>query len=220
MSIAPVSTLTDPSFQANPKSKKRDSLTQEDFLNLFITQMRYQNPLEPIDNFQMASQMAQFSSLEALTNVNKTLGTIANFQTSMHNLQGVGLIGKKVETVGHHLSINQGRVSEGYYQLSRPGKATIQIFDAQGRLIRVIDEGLKDGSKHQVVWDGKNQQGLLQPDGIYVFNVSAVDEKGVSVPAETRLIDIVNRVSFENGVIYLQGGTKKMTLSDIIAISG
>jgi len=74
---------------------KKNTLTQEDFFNLFIAQMKYQNPLEPMDNYQMATQMAQFGSLESLNQMTGYLENMAAIQASMGSLQASGLIGKK-----------------------------------------------------------------------------------------------------------------------------
>jgi flagellar basal-body rod modification protein FlgD len=215
MSISALSSVVDQNQSASQTSTK-NTLTQQDFLNLFVTQMKYQNPLDPIDNNQMATQMAQFGSLEALNNMNTTLGNIA----SMSNLQGIALLGKKVEATGNSLSIESGKVSEGYYQLSNPGKVTIRIYDAQGRLVRAIDDGQKDISKQKIVWDGKSQEGATLPDGTYLFQVSAVDGNGQAISVSSSSIDTVTGVSFENGVIYLNWGSKKITLSDILSIQG
>ena len=217
MSISAVSSTVDQN-QSVTQTAKKNTLTQEDFLNLFVTQMRYQNPLDPIDNNQMATQMAQFSSLEALNNMNTILGNIAGYQASMNSFQGVGLIGKKVEAIGNGLSVDQGKVSEGYYQLSKPGKVTLQIYNAQGGLVRTIEDGQNDASRQKVVWDGKDQQGVTLPDGTYVFQVSALDEKGQAISVSSYMIDTVTGVSFENGVVYLNCGPKRITLSDILSI--
>jgi flagellar basal-body rod modification protein FlgD len=217
MSISALSSVVDQS-QSVSQTSKTDTLTQQDFLNLLVAQMKNQDPLNPIDNNQMATQMAQFASLDALNNMNTTLTNIANSQASMNSLQGIGLLGKKVEANGNSLSVEKGNVSEAYYQLSSPGKVTIQIFDAQGRLVRTIEDGLKDISKQKVVWDGKNEQGVTQPDGTYQFQVSAVDTKGQSVSASSNFVATVTGISFENGIVYLQCGPKKITLSDIISI--
>jgi flagellar basal-body rod modification protein FlgD len=220
MSISSLSSATDSSVQTLNQNKGKQSLTQEDFLNLFITQIRFQNPLEPMDNHQMATQLAQFNSVEALHNMTEILENMLAYQTSMNNLQVAGLIGKKIEAAGNLLSIVEGKVSEGSYQLSQSGKVTVQIYDANGSLVRTIEEGTKDTSKQTLVWDGKNQQGVSQPDGMYTFLVSAVDEKGQSVSVDTHFIDTVDGISFENGVIYLNCGSKKITISNIIGILG
>lgn len=200
------------------QTKRKTTLNQEDFLNLFVTQMRYQNPLDPMDNYQMATQMAQLNSVEALNKMNSSLQNIGNYQASMNSLQATGLIGKKVETLSNLISIDGGKVSEGYYELSRPGRAVIRIYDAGGSLVRIVEEGIKDHSKQKVVWDGKNQQGTPLPDGAYTFQVSAIDEKGQSIPVQSYGVDIVTGISFENGVIYLQGRSKKITLGEILSI--
>jgi flagellar basal-body rod modification protein FlgD len=217
MSISPLSSAVDQN-QSMSQTSAKNTLTQQDFLNLFVTQMRYQNPLDPLDNNQMATQMAQFGSLEALNNMNTILGNMASSQASMNDLQGIALIGKKVEASGNSLSIEGGKVSEGYYQLSNPGKVTLRIYDAQGRLVRTIDDGLKDGSKQKIVWDGKNQQGATLSDGLYLFQVSAVDEKGQAISVKSSSVSTVTGLSFENGVVYLNCGPKKITLSDILSI--
>ena len=83
--------------QSIQQTGSRDTLTQEDFLNLLITQMRNQNPLEPMDNNQMATQMVEFGSLDALNNMQKSLEDLTTYQASLGNLQVASLIGKKVE---------------------------------------------------------------------------------------------------------------------------
>lgn len=203
----------------NP-SKRKTSLNQEDFLNLFITQMKFQNPLDPLDTYQMGSQIAQFSSLEALKQMSQSLQTMATYQTSMSSLQAVNLIGKKVEVAGNRLRVHQGEVSEGYYQLDRPGRVIAQIYDEQGNLIRILEEGFKDTSKQKLIWDGRDQRNRMQPDGAFTFIISAVDGNGQSIPIYPSSIGTIDGVYFENGVVYLNLGSERVTLSDIIGVIG
>lgn len=217
MTISSLSSATS-STQTADQVTKKNILTQEDFLNIFTAQMRYQNPLEPLNNEQMATQMAQLSSLEALNNMTEILENISANQASMYSLQATNLIGKKVEAVGNSLSIDGGKVSEGYYQLSKTGKVTVQIYNASGNLMRVIEEGVKDTSKQTLVWDGKDQEGVNAPDGTYTFQIKAVDEKGSSIDVTSYKVDTITGISFKNGVIYLNCRSGKFTLSDIITI--
>jgi flagellar basal-body rod modification protein FlgD len=180
--------------------------------------MRYQNPLDPLDTYQMGAQMAQFSSLEALNQMSQSLQNVAAYQSSMSSLQTIDLIGKKIEVTGDRLMIANGTVSEGYYQLSKPGTVTIQIYDTQGNLIRTIEEGVKDNSRQKLVWNGKNQQGVMQSDGMFTFQVSAMDGNGKAIPTYSSMIDTVTGIYFENGVIYLNLGSVRVTLSDVIGI--
>ena len=217
MSLLSLSPITN-STQTTSSSESRYTLTQEDFLNLLVVQMEYQNPLDPLDNNQMASQMAQYGILSAVNEMSSTLEDMGANQTSVATLQLAGLLDKKVEVTGNILSMVEGEVSEGSYQLSSSGEVTIKIYDASGNLVRTIDEGTKDTSKQTFAWDGKNEEGVLQSNGTYKFNVSAVDEEGQSISVDTYTVNTVTGVSSEDGVVYLYCGSKKITLSDIIAI--
>ena len=217
MNISSVTSAATTNSQGTTGAKK-NALTQDDFLKLFTTQLKYQNPLEPMDNFQMATQLAQFNSVDALTRMNETMTQLAANQNSMNNLQMAGLIGKKVKTQGNNLAIQQGAVGEGMYQLAKPGKVAVQILNAQGGLVRLIDAGAKDATLQKVEWDGKNQAGATLPDGVYTFKVLAVDAQGQSVSVATHQIGTVNGVSLDNGSVALQVSGGKVQFSDILSI--
>jgi flagellar basal-body rod modification protein FlgD len=204
--------------QVNQTERKK-ILTQEDFMKLFTKQMQYQNPLDPMDNYQMATQMAQFNTVEALNTMTESMQNLEAYQASVNSLQTVGLIGKKVEAKGNSLTIDQGKVvSEGSYQLAKPGKVYIQIFDANGYSVRLIDDGVKDTAKQKFTWDGKNQQGAVLPAGNYTFSVLAVDEKDQPIAVTTSKIGTVTGISFEDGITYLELGPDKITINEMIAV--
>jgi len=217
MSVGPVASTSTSNSQATAGTKK-NTLTQEDFLKLFTTQMRFQNPLEPLDNFQMATQLAQFNTVDSLTRMNETLTQLMASQNSMSQLQAAGLIGKKVETQGNRLAIQQGAVGEGMYQLARPANVVIQIMNSQGGLVRQIDAGVRDTSRQTIGWKGQNQAGAALPDGLYTFRVIAVDSQGQAVPVTPYRIGTVEGVSLENGAVTLQVNGDKVAFNDILSI--
>jgi flagellar basal-body rod modification protein FlgD len=217
MSVAAVGTSSSSNSQGAENAKK-NTLTQEDFLKLFTTQLKFQNPLEPLDNFQMATQMAQFNTVDALMKMNETMTQLAANQNSTNHLQSASLIGKKVKTQGNGLAIQQGTVGEGFYQLAKPGKVFIQVFNSQGTLVRQIDAGFKDGSLQKIGWDGKNQAGVTLPDGTYAFKVLAVDTQGKAVSVTTYQVGTVDGVSLDNGSVALQVNGGKVQFSDILSI--
>ena len=217
MSITPVTSTSTSNSQATTGTKK-NTLTQQDFLNLFTAQLKYQNPLEPLDNAQMATQMAQFNTVDALARMNETMTQLAANQNSMNNLQIAGLIGKKVKTQGNSLAIQQGAVGEGMYQLAKPGRVVVQIFNSQGGPVRLIDAGSKDTSLQKIGWDGKNQAGSTLPDGVYTLKVLAVDAQGQSVPVTTYQTGTVDGVSLDNGSVALHVNGGKIQFGDILSI--
>jgi flagellar basal-body rod modification protein FlgD len=199
-------------------SAGKNILTQADFLKLFTKQLQYQDPMNPMDNYQMANQMAQFNMVQAMTDMKESVKNLESYQASANSLQMAGLIGKKAETSGSNISISQGNLSEGYYQLNKSGKVAIQIFDSQGNLVRALNAGMKDSSKQRLIWDGKNQQGTALPDGIYTFQVSAIDESGQSIPVKTSKVGTITGISFEEGTSYLKMGLDKIAINEIISI--
>ena len=219
MSVSTI-TSTASQTQAQQVAKNKTSLSQADFMNLFVAQLQYQNPLEPLDQYQMASQMAQFSSLEALNTLNDTVKSMVSYQATQNSLQVASLVGKKVEISGNNLSLEAGTAGEGLYQLAAEGKVTIKIYNGSDQLVRTIDAGTKGTSKEKVLWDGRDQLGGILADGLYRFEVSAVDSKGQSVSAVTSHSATVRGISFESGTTYLDLGLERVTLSDLNAILG
>lgn len=197
---------------------RKTALTQEDFLNLFVTQMRYQNPLEPMDNYQMASQMAQMSSVESLKNISTAIDQLTTSQASANSFQASGLIGKKVEYQGNTLTLNQGTASDAYYQLASPGKVLTRVYDGAGNLVRQTEAGSKDTTKQKFEWDGRNQNGTRLPDGSYAFQVLSMDGKGNPIQVTTGCVGTVSGISLENGTSSFQVGQNKISLSKITAI--
>ena len=217
MATSPISAANTTGAATNPAPKK-NSLEQTDFLKIFVTQMRYQDPLAPLDNYQMASQMAQFSMVESLNSMSGSIRGLEASQVDANKLQAISLVGKKVEVKGSALSLSQGTASEGSYQLDQPGQVTIRITDDQGNLVRVIESGVTDTQKHELLWDGKNDQGVALPDGKYNFQVSAVDGQGESINVQTTMVGKVDGITFEQGSAYLLIGSNKVLLSEIMAI--
>ena len=200
------------------RQSKKGSLDQADFLKIFVTQMKFQDPLEPLDNYQMASQMAQFSMVQSLNSMTASMKSMESSQAAVNNLQAAALVGKKVEVKGSALSLSQGTASEGSYQLDKPGKVTIKIMDEKGSLVRVIESQVTDTQKQKLLWDGKNEQGIALPDGQYSFQVSAVDAQGAAIEVKTTMVGKVDGVTLDQGKAYLQIGSNKVLLSEIIAI--
>jgi len=217
--VSATSAATTQNAQATSTSKNT-TLTEQDFLKLFTTQLQHQDPLNPMDSSQMLTQMTQLNTLTALDTMTQSIKNMEANQASASSLQTVGLIGKKIEVKGNSLSIDgQGTASGGSYQLAKAGQAYIQIFDANGNLVRLINDGAKDTSKQTFAWDGKGQQGNQLPAGNYTFSVSAIDGNNQPIQVTTSRIATVTGISIQNGVTYLNLGSDQITINDVIAIT-
>jgi flagellar basal-body rod modification protein FlgD len=196
----------------------KTSLDQVDFLKLFVAQLKFQDPMQPMDNYQMASQMAQFSMVEGLNKMTESIKNMETSQSSANQLQAASLVGKNVEVKGNGLTVSGGKVSEGYYQLEKAGRVAVNIFDSRGSLVRTLELGAQDTAKQKLAWDGKNLAGTTLPDGQYSFKVTAVDEKNQAINVTTTMTGRVDGVSFDSGGTRLKMGSKQVLLSEIIAI--
>ena len=218
MNVASTLAAAATSDLASTQTKGKASMTQEDFLNLLMTQLQFQDPLKPLDNYQMAAQLAQLGTIEGINTLTQSVDVMNAYQAATAHLQVVGLIGKKVEAVGNTLVVNQGNPAEGSYQLSKAGKVTIEVYDSNGNLVKTLNEGMKEATKQKFAWDGTNQTGGSVPDGTYSFKVTAVDAKGDPISVSTSMVGVVTGISFENGITYVNVGSEKITLSSIFAI--
>jgi flagellar basal-body rod modification protein FlgD len=219
MDISALSTTANQE-SASLQTQGKQTLTQQDFLNLFTAQLKFQNPLEPLDNYQMASQMAQFSSVDALMKMSDSMENFIANQTSLQTLQASSLIGKTVQAKGDRMSIEQGTVSEGLYELSKPGNVVIQIYDANGIPVRKIEAGIKGTAVQKISWDGKDQSGSSLPDGVYTFRVVAADENGKAITVTTYREGPVTGISLENGKAMFQLDNDLISFDDIKTILG
>ena len=154
-----------------PVNNPKTQLGKEDFLKLLTVQLRYQDPMNPLENTEFIAQMSQFSSLEQLQNMNQTLGQNLESENRLHtafmNNIATSLIGKNVEIPTREIEYNGDDPAILTYRLGEgTHKASAQILDARGQLVRslVLDSSSSHGS---VSWDGKSQVGTEVPAGVY-----------------------------------------------------
>jgi flagellar basal-body rod modification protein FlgD len=146
------------------------TLSQADFLQLFVAQLQNQDPLSPLDPDQMSAQLAQFASLEQLTGVNTRLDNL----TSVARSSVIDLIGKQVQFDGNQLAITNGQASSMNYTLANQAStvtATVQAAD--GSTVRVVDLGAQGTGAHVFQFDGRSDTGAALPDGTYTVNITA-----------------------------------------------
>ena len=136
-------------------------LGKDDFLNLLVTQLKYQDPLNPLDSADFTAQLAQFSSLEALENINTNIESMISEQVDATNSQSISFIGKTVYAYGSYINLNQGVSDDLCFELESDASAVyVNIYNEAEDIIKTIDLGsLNGGSKH-TAWDGKDKDGF------------------------------------------------------------
>ena len=218
MSIYPVDASN--SNTSGVTSSKDNALGKNDFLNLLVAQLQNQDPLSPMDSTAFTSQLAEFSSLEQLSNVNENLEYLQMYQASINNAQAVSFIGKNIDALGSSIKLESGENEEIHFELSQDSSSVfINIYDETGSLVKYIENGPLGEGKQSVEWDGTDNGGNPLPEGIYKFEVMAVNANGDKVQTATYISDRVTGVTFKNGVTYLLAGGMKIPIGDVIEVS-
>ena len=181
-------------------SMPKNKLDKNDFLKLFVTQLQQQDPLKPKDGAEMASQLAQFNSLEQMININSSLERLENKTTEGHSIQYPGFIGKDIALSTSKLKLLDGKISEGSYEITTPvNQATLEVRDSSGKIIAKESQGPRSPGVHTLSWNGLNSKGEQVPDGIYSFSLKSTDqgnkEKEIPVVTRTRITGIDLKVT-------------------------
>jgi len=135
-----------------PKTKNEEG-AEDRFLKLLVAQMQNQDPLNPMDNAQVTSQMAQIQSVNGLEKLNRTVEGLGSQFTQLAALQGASLVGRDVILPGDRLTPNdEGLVQGGFELASAADSVTVEILNAGGRVIDTVDLGAQGGGRHGFAW--------------------------------------------------------------------
>jgi flagellar basal-body rod modification protein FlgD len=208
------------SYNQTQTSSTTKTLGKDDFLKLFVAQLRSQNPLNPMDNTEFTAQLAQFSSLEQLSNINTQLHDLLLFQNSLQNTLTNNLIGRQVKIPGNEIYLKEnGEIS--YTLPEDVSKVKISIYDSGGGLVKEVNLGQQTSGEKSYVWDGTDNSGNRVPEGHYQVKVEALDDSGNPVNVSTMVYGTVTGITFDNNITYLIiDNTLKIQLSEIKEIKG
>lgn len=198
----------------------KNVMGKDEFLKLLVAQLQHQDPMNPMDSTGFTAQLAQFSSLEQLQNVNSNLNNLSAAQTSSNNAQAVSFIGKTVITSGSEFEVRNGSANSINFDLNADA-ATVQIavYDAAGNYLRTIDGGRMTAGEQSVDWDGLDQNGSRVSDGLYNFEVLAVDAENQAIQVSTYTSGKVTGVNYKNGSAYLLANQIEIPLSSVISVA-
>ena len=176
-------------------SKDANSMGQHDFLKLFTTQLQNQNPLDPTKNEAFVAQLAQFSQLEATTNMATQLTSFVSSMSGDRMLSGASMIGKKVAVDGAPVVMSGGQPVQGVIGLPNGADGMrLEVFDRQGVLVRQQIAGPQKAGEVTLTWDGMDAVGTAVPDGVYTFKAT-VTSGGVTSNPPVKTLATVRSVS-------------------------
>jgi flagellar basal-body rod modification protein FlgD len=216
MAVTPVSAAAAASA-ASETTKTTTSATIaqnfQTFLQLLTTQLKNQNPLEPLDTNQFTQQLVQFAQVEQQINMNSSLSTLISLQQASQTSAALGFLGQNVTISGDTAKLANGQASWSFSS-STPATATITITNSAGQTAYSGTYAVNAGTQN-FAWDGRGGDGTLWPDGAYKMSVAAKDANGQAVAISTEVTGVVDAVDLKQNPPVLSIGNQSFTADQI-----
>ncbi len=197
--------------------EKHNKMGKDEFLKLLTYQLQNQDPLKPMEQSKMAGELAQFSQLEQLSNLNSKFEKMGNNQKIEDKFYGASFLGKEIVTNGTSLDLTEdGGKADVLFSIEKPAaKVLVRVFDKKNAMVgEMWRENIGRGSQ-TVSWDGISLDGQTAAKGEYRVQVYAWDKTSEPIQANTKVKGTVESVFFENGETVLKVDGKKVFLRDV-----
>jgi flagellar basal-body rod modification protein FlgD len=199
------------------KEGPHNAMGKDEFMKLLTFQLQNQDPMAPMDQSKITGELAQFSQLEQLSNLNKKFDDGNKTQAMQDKFYAASFVGKKIVTTGSSLNLKEsGDPGDVLFKLDDDAsKVMVRIFDEKNNVAGEIwKEGMSSGS-HQVTWDGVALDGAPAVKGAYKIQVKAWDNMGNEVGTRTEATGVVQSVTFDQGEPVLTVNGQKVYLRDV-----
>jgi flagellar basal-body rod modification protein FlgD len=187
------------------------------FLQLLTTQLKNQNPLDPLDTNQFTQQLVQFTSVEQQLKTNEFLQAMMASQSAAASAQATSYIGKVVTSSGSVSELSDGEATFHFRLEDAAEKVTVTIRDKDGNVV-YTETGKMPAGEGQFVWDGKGSDGVQRPDGTYGVTIDARDADGGFISATTQMSGTVTGVDLTGSEPVLMVGTTRVNLSTVTSV--
>ena len=195
----------------------RKELGQEEFLELMTTQLQNQDPLKPMENGDFLAQIAQFSTVEGIGDLNENFSALSESLVSSQALQATNLVGRRVLAPTGVASLAQGGSIRGSLELpAASGEVVVNVYDQSGQVIRRLEMGSQAAGSADFQWDGLKNDGTFAAPGNYFISAEAnIDDQFESV--ETLLASEVRSVTLSNsgGLLLDLDGIGSLDFSEV-----
>ena len=205
-------------FNSALSKQKGSNMDKDSFMLLLVTQFKYQDPLNPMEGKEFIAQLAQFSSLEQLMNLNTSMEGLTDATNNQQMINATSYIGKNVSVSGNAIGKNTDEktkevtISKFRYAPNDNVVAGSQIIvrDADNNPVYVaeLNENKAAGTTYEFEWDGQRNDGSVAPDGVYTVSLALLNSNGESVPA-VRFGMARRRASWADSLRTFPTGTKR-----------
>lgn len=206
------------SYTVKDTEEEEDYLGRQDFLTMLVAQLENQDPLNPMEGSDFSAQLAQFSSLEQLINLNDSMESLAETMVNSTATDGTDYIGKQVTGDANSIEVSDGAVSTGYYNLDESADVMVVIYNSDGDAVKTLYPGQQDEGTHSVTWSGTDDNGDSVDDGTYTYYVLADSGSGYSY-VSTTVTGIVEGVYYSNGKPYLEVDGSLLSVDSVTEVT-
>ncbi|AWN36951.1 flagellar hook assembly protein FlgD [Methylobacterium radiodurans] len=214
---AAVGTATTTSKTGSGTSAQEIAGNFTQFLTLLTTQLKNQNPLDPMDTNQFTQQLVQFAGVEQQLKTNDRLESILTSSKAASTASATSYIGQTVEATGATADLKGGAATWTLTTDRAAPKATVTILDAKGNTVGTQSLSLTQGSQGYT-WNGKNAAGISQPEGTYTLKIAAQDATGTQVSVKTGVSGKVDEVDLSGSEPVLVIGNNRVPLSSVTSV--
>jgi flagellar basal-body rod modification protein FlgD len=187
------------------------------FLSILTTQLKNQNPLDPLDTNQFTQQLVQFTGVEQQLKTNEFLEALLLNTQNTGRSDAVSYIGKEVTASGETAELKDGGAYWAYNAEANVPNATVTVKNAAGSVV-YTETGSLDSGNGAFLWDGVGSDGSSQPDGVYTIEIKGTNLSGNTVKVSTSSVGVVTAVDFSGTEPMLTVGKNKVALSDVTSI--
>jgi len=204
---------------ANESAAAASQEASDRFLTLLVTQLRNQDPLNPLDNAQVTTQLAQISTVSGINKLNDTVASLSASMAAGQYLQAISLVDRDVVVAGDKMTLVEGKAPYGMAVAKDADAVTVTIKDAAGVVVRTIDLGAQKSGIHTFDWDGMDAAGKPMPAGGYTMSVTAT-AKGEAVATDPLTIAKVTGVApTAKGTMLTLGSLGTVALDEVLQIN-
>jgi flagellar basal-body rod modification protein FlgD len=189
----------------------------ESFLQLLTTQLKYQDPLSPMDSSEFTSQLAQFATVEQGINTNSNLESLLSLTRSNQAATALSYIGKTVEAKGNVNMLVDGK-TEFKYAIDKQSASTTIVVRNTANQVVYSTSGEKQTGTYSFKWDGKNTYGAQQPDGAYSVSVTTTDSEGKSGTATTFVVGTIDGADMSGDNVNVMIGSITVPFENIVTL--
>ena len=216
--------VTDPNWIETSKAQRKvgsSELGKDAFMSLLLTQMKNQDPTTPLKSHEMAAQLAQFTSLEKLTNIDKGIEGLTKSQAPSHNFEALSLIGKVIKTDSskvNHMTKDQSHEIK-FQLMADASEVQLTVKDPQDNVVRTLKAANLKAGKNEIAWNGLMEDGTPATAGNYTIGFQAKSSNGNKIAVQPKIEGKITGINFTPQGPQLLVGKQTVEMSDIQTIS-